>query len=73
MEIFGETIDRELPDLAEQGVRTRFIGRRDRAPEELRGRMAALEHETARPRPAAALDRVRLRRAARSWSMRPAA
>jgi undecaprenyl diphosphate synthase len=47
MEIFNETIDRELPDLAEQGVRTRFIGRRDRASEELRGRMAALEHETA--------------------------
>jgi undecaprenyl diphosphate synthase len=47
MEIFRETIDRELPDLAEQGVRTRFIGRRDRASEELRGRMRALEHETA--------------------------
>ena len=36
MEIFGETIERELPDLAEQGVRIRFIGRRDRAPEDLR-------------------------------------
>ena len=47
MEIFRETIDRELPDLAEQGVRTRFIGRRDRAPEELQERMAALELETA--------------------------
>jgi undecaprenyl diphosphate synthase len=47
MEIFHETIDRELPDLAEQGVRTRFIGRRDRAPAELQGRMAALEQETA--------------------------
>ena len=47
MEIFGETIERELPDLAKQGVRTRFIGRRDRAPEELRERMAALEAETA--------------------------
>jgi undecaprenyl diphosphate synthase len=47
MEIFNETIDRELPDLAEQGVRTRFIGRRDRASEELRDRMAALERETA--------------------------
>src|SRR3989442_328379 len=33
MEIFGETIDRELPDLAEQGVRTRFVGRRDRESE----------------------------------------
>ena len=28
MEIFGETIERELPDLVEQGVRVRFIGRR---------------------------------------------
>src|SRR5216683_1020053 len=47
MEIFGETIERELPDLAEQGVRTRFVGRRDRASDELRQRMAALEAETA--------------------------
>jgi undecaprenyl diphosphate synthase len=47
MEIFGETIERELPDLARQGVRTRFIGRRDRAPQELQERMAALEAETA--------------------------
>jgi undecaprenyl diphosphate synthase len=47
MDIFRETIDRELPDLAEQGVRTRFIGRRDRASAELRDRMAALEDETA--------------------------
>ena len=46
MEIFGETIERELPDLVRQGVRVRFIGRRDRAPEELRERMAALEDET---------------------------
>jgi undecaprenyl diphosphate synthase len=47
MEIFGETIRRELPDLAEQGVRTRFIGRRDRVSEELRREMAELEAETA--------------------------
>ena len=47
MEIFAETIDRELPDLAAQGVRTRFIGRRDRAPEWLQQKMAALEDETA--------------------------
>ena len=47
MEIFGETIDRELPDLAKQGVRTRFIGRRDRAPNELQERMADLELQTA--------------------------
>ena len=47
MEIFGETIERELPDLAKEGVRTRFVGRRDRAPVELKERMAALEDETA--------------------------
>ena len=47
MEIFGETIERELPDLAEQGVRTRFIGRRDRVPQQLREQMASLERETA--------------------------
>jgi undecaprenyl diphosphate synthase len=46
MEIFTETIERELPDLVRQGVRTRFIGRRDRAPAGLRQRMVALEHET---------------------------
>src|SRR5215204_6261384 len=47
MEIFGQTIRRELPDLAEQGVRTRFIGRRDRVSEELRRQMEELEVETA--------------------------
>lgn len=47
MEIFEETIERELPDLAARGVRTRFIGRRDRAPTELRDRMETLERETA--------------------------
>jgi undecaprenyl diphosphate synthase len=47
MEIFGETIRRELPDLAEQGVRTRFVGRRDRVSGELRRQMEELEAETA--------------------------
>jgi undecaprenyl diphosphate synthase len=47
MEIFGETIERELPDLARQGVRARFLGRRDRAPDELRSQMEGLEDETA--------------------------
>ncbi|HSS80671.1 MAG TPA: polyprenyl diphosphate synthase [Gaiellaceae bacterium] len=47
MEIFGETIERELPDLARQGVRARFLGRRDRAPKELRAQMDGLEAETA--------------------------
>jgi undecaprenyl diphosphate synthase len=46
MEIFVETIERELPDLQKQGVRTRFIGRRDRATPELQAKMAELELET---------------------------
>jgi len=46
MEIFGETIERELPDLARQGVRTRFMGRRDRAPDELREQIERLERQT---------------------------
>ncbi len=47
METFSETIERELPDLTEQGVRVRFIGRRDRAPAELRSRMNGMEDRTA--------------------------
>jgi undecaprenyl diphosphate synthase len=47
MEIFGETIERELPDLARQGVRTRFIGRRDRVPADLLAKMDNLEAATA--------------------------
>jgi undecaprenyl diphosphate synthase len=46
MDIFGETIDRELADLAKEGVRTRFVGRRDRAPEWLQTKMAELERAT---------------------------
>jgi undecaprenyl diphosphate synthase len=46
MEIFVETIERELPDLQRQGVRTRFIGRRDRATPQLQAKMAALEEDT---------------------------
>jgi undecaprenyl diphosphate synthase len=47
MEIFGETIDRELHDLAKEGVRTRFVGRRDRAPDWLQAKMTDLEVATA--------------------------
>jgi undecaprenyl diphosphate synthase len=47
MGIFEETIERELPDLAAQGVKVRFIGRRDRAPRALQERMEAMEAETA--------------------------
>ncbi|MGH3077336.1 MAG: polyprenyl diphosphate synthase, partial [Gaiellaceae bacterium] len=54
MEIFGDTIERELPDLAKEGVRVRFVGRRDRAPDSLLARMVALEEETSEN------DRLRL-------------
>ena len=47
LELMDETIDRELPDLARQGVRTRFFGRRDRIPDALQDKMARLEQETA--------------------------
>jgi len=46
METFSETIDREVQDLAREGVRTRFVGRRDRAPIALQGKMAELEDTT---------------------------
>jgi undecaprenyl diphosphate synthase len=54
IELLDETIDRELPDLAKQGVRTRFFGRRDRVPAELQEKMARLEAQTAH------LDRLAL-------------
>ena len=47
MDILSESIDRELPDLARQGVRTRFIGRRDRVPPHLLEKMEHLERATA--------------------------
>ena len=49
MGIFVETIERELPDLAREGVRIRFIGRRDRASDAAQARRwTRLEQETAR-------------------------
>jgi len=47
LRLLSETIDRELPDLAKQGVRTRFMGRRDRLEGWLGDKMRALEDETA--------------------------
>ncbi len=47
METFSETIDRELQDLAREGVRTRFVGRRDRAPLALQRKLGELEAATA--------------------------
>ena len=47
MVLLSETIDEELPDLAKQGVRTRFLGRRDRIEPWLQEKMGALERQTA--------------------------
>jgi undecaprenyl diphosphate synthase len=47
MAMFAERIDRETPELDEEGVRMRFIGRRDGISEELAGRMDWAEAETA--------------------------
>jgi len=47
MAMFAERIDRETPELNEEGVRMRFIGRRDRISEALTARMDWAEAETA--------------------------
>jgi undecaprenyl diphosphate synthase len=47
MEMFAELIDSETPELNEEGVRMRFIGRRDEVSERLQERMAWAEQETA--------------------------
>ena len=46
MDIFRDTIDRELHDLAREGVHTKFVGRRDRAPDWLQAKMHDLEQAT---------------------------
>src|SRR5690242_9360493 len=47
MAMFAERIDRETPELDEEGVRMRFIGRREGISEELTQRMDWAERETA--------------------------
>jgi undecaprenyl diphosphate synthase len=47
MAMFGERIDRETPELDEEGVKMRFIGRRDEIPPELIERMSWAEEKTA--------------------------
>jgi undecaprenyl diphosphate synthase len=46
MAMFAELIESETPELDEQGVRMRFIGRRDEVSEDLRNRMNWAERET---------------------------
>ena len=45
--LLAETVDIELPDLAKLGVRSRFLGRRDRVDEAIRAKMRELEESTA--------------------------
>jgi undecaprenyl diphosphate synthase len=47
MEMFAELIDSETPELNEEGVRMRFIGRRDEVSARLQDRMNWAEGETA--------------------------
>jgi undecaprenyl diphosphate synthase len=47
MAMFAERIDRETPELDEEGVRMRFIGRREGISDELTGRMNWAEEKTA--------------------------
>jgi undecaprenyl diphosphate synthase len=47
MEMFAELIDSETPELNEQGVRMRFIGRREEVSARLQERMSWAEAETA--------------------------
>jgi undecaprenyl diphosphate synthase len=46
MQMFGERIDRETPELDDEGVRMRFIGRRDGISPELIARMDWAQNET---------------------------
>ncbi len=47
MQMFGERIDAETPELSEEGVRMRFIGRRDGISQDLIERMDRAEQTTA--------------------------
>jgi undecaprenyl diphosphate synthase len=47
MALFADTIEHEFPDLHRQGVRVRFVGRRDRCPDSLRALMQDMEERTA--------------------------
>jgi undecaprenyl diphosphate synthase len=47
MAMFAELIESETPELDEEGVRMRFIGRRDGVSDELRSRMNWAEEKTA--------------------------
>ncbi len=70
MTLFAETIEREFPDLHRQGVRVRFVGRRDRCPESLRRLMEDMEARTAAEHPPRPVGGLRLRLARRDPARR---
>ncbi|MBQ5691078.1 MAG: di-trans,poly-cis-decaprenylcistransferase [Alistipes sp.] len=47
MQLFCQSVTKETPELVEQGVRVRFIGRRDRFSEEVRSHLLHIEESTA--------------------------
>lgn len=47
MQLFCQSVTKETPELIEQGVQVRFIGRRDRFSEEVRERLLHIEKSTA--------------------------
>ncbi len=47
MQLFCKSVTKETPELVEQGVRVRFIGRRDRFSEEVRSHLLHIEESTA--------------------------
>ena len=47
LDLLAETIEREFPDLAKQGVRVRFVGRRDRCSGKLVAMIDGIERDTA--------------------------
>ena len=47
MKLFCKSVTKETPELVEQGVRVRFIGRRDRFSEDVRERLLHIEESTA--------------------------
>ena len=69
--LLSETIDGELPDLAKQGVRTRFLGRRDRVDDAMRVKMRELEDGDRAPRDARSSGSRSTTAAGRSSSRRP--
>ena len=48
MQLFCQSVAKETPELVEQGVKVRFIGRRDRFSEEVRKHLLQIEGDTAR-------------------------